>query len=251
MSSRLRSCASLIALSISGVCYLIAYRGYRNESLFISFRRWFERSKSASHRISHWWVRSFLLIALIHCMSLEESPSSPHSSVMNFCESAHTDYFSRLLFQIHRWLFVGFVAKEACESWESWSTATFLSQFRGFVFLFAYLSLITLLLVLLSTILLSPSSISIFYLFLIVLFLFILLFPTLLMSISRLFPLFSLLSSSLSFPFYLLFFDFLPFPAIMIISGTLKMVKLFYSIQQVGFCVFSLIFRQFCCCETR
>ena len=129
---------------------------------------------------------------------------------------------------------IEFVAKQSCESWNSWNAISFYSQFRGFVFLFAYLSLIPLLYVLLSYLLLTPSSISTVSLFLIDLFLLLLLFPTLLHSLSRLFPLFSLLSSSLSFPLYLLLFDFLPFPAILILSGTLKTMKLLYHIQQVA-----------------
>ena len=234
MSSRLRSCASFIVLSISGACYLFAYQQYRNESLLTSFHRWFLNSKSTNKRISHWWIRVFLLIALIHCMSLQQSSASPPSADLNFCESIHSDYFSRL-FLLCLVIPIEFVAKESCESWESWNTIPFYSYFRGFVFLFAYLSLIPLLFVLLSYLLLTPSSISTVSLFLIDLFLLLLLLPTLLHSLSRLFPLFSLLSSSLSFPLYLFLLDFLPFPAILILSGTLKLMKLHFYVQQVAF----------------
>ena len=135
---------------------------------------------------------------------------------------------------------IEFVAKQSCESWNSWNAISFSSQFRGFVCLFAYLSLIPLLFVLFSYLLLTPSSISTVSLFLIDLFLLLLLFPTLLHSLSRLFPLFSLLSSSLSFPLYLLLFDFLPFPAILILSGTLKTMKLLSHVQQVAFLLVKL-----------
>lgn len=132
-------------------------------------------------------------------------------------------------------LFTEFVAKESCESWNLWNSFEFFSQFRGFLFVFAYLSLISLLFLLLYYILLTPSSISTVSLFLIDLFLLLLLLPSLLRSVSRLFPSISLLSSSLSFPLYLFLLDFLPFPAIMIISGTLKMMILVFFTEQVQF----------------
>ena len=95
MSSRFRSCASFLVLTILVVCYLIVYTQYRNESPVYIFHRWFDYVKSARKRISHRWIRGFLLVALIHCMALQHSPPS-HSTDLNFCESAHSDYFSRL-----------------------------------------------------------------------------------------------------------------------------------------------------------
>ena len=214
-----RQCLTTIVITIAGICYLLLYAQVHGESPFSSFSS-FISPQSPGLRMLQWWVCGLSISIAVSGIWI------PSERVFECHPDQSNRFYGSIFVQL---FFVAWVVDVACFSHQvDWN-----EQFLCLLFCIVFLSLLTLLFLLMHYSQFSSSSLVIPIMITNVLICFCV--PGLIRSFHRLLPSLNILSSASSFPLYILFHDLLPLPFLRILSLGKKIFDLVYFVKDVPF----------------